>query len=214
MERKAPDPATAGPRLMLVTPVIADAGPFAPMLAAACGTADIAAVIARLAETDERTLINRVKQLAPAVQEKGAALILDGHAEIVAGAGADGTHVSGGDAFSQALSLLKPDRIVGAGELRTRHEAMVAAEQGADYVMFGEPDTQGHRPSFAAIVERVTWWAEIFEIPCVAFAARLEEVAELADVGADFIALADSIWSVPHRLGDAAAHLKAPERVA
>ena len=48
---------------------------------------------------------------------------------------------------------------------------MLAAEAGADYVMFGEPDAAGHRPSFEAIAERVAWWAEVFEPPCVGFAA-------------------------------------------
>ena len=40
---------------------------------------------------------------------------------------------------------------------------MLAAEAGADYVMFGEPDGTGARPAFAAIEERVAWWAEVFE---------------------------------------------------
>ena len=39
--------------------------------------------------------------------------------------------------------MLKPERIVGVGGLATRHDAMLAAEQGADYVMFGEPDQVG-----------------------------------------------------------------------
>ena len=41
---------------------------------------------------------------------------------------------------------------------------MLAAEAGADYVMFGEPDENGARPAFAAVEERVAWWAEVFEI--------------------------------------------------
>ena len=42
--------------------------------------------------------------------------------------------------FSAAVASLKPDRIAGCGGLATRHDAMLAAESGADYVMFGEPD--------------------------------------------------------------------------
>ena len=48
---------------------------------------------------------------------------------------------------------------------------MLAGEAGADYVMFGEPDRRGGRPPFDAIVERVEWWAELFELPCVGYAA-------------------------------------------
>ena len=56
---------------------------------------------------------------------------------------------------------------------------MLAAEAGADYVMFGEPDATGERPGFEAIEERVAWWAEVFETPCVGYAASLDEVAPL-----------------------------------
>jgi thiamine-phosphate pyrophosphorylase len=66
---------------------------------------------------------------------------------------------------------------------------MVAAEAGADYVMFGEPDAAGRRPSLEAIADRVAWWAELFEVPCVGFAASLEEVEPLAAAGADFVAM-------------------------
>ena len=155
---------------------------------------DIAAVLLRLADSDERTLINRVKAMAAPVQDRDAALLLDGHVDLVARAGADGAHLTGIAEFTGAIADLKPERIAGAGGLATRHDAMLAAEQGADYVMFGEPDATGARPAFTAIKERITWWAEVFEIPCVAYAASLDEVAPLVAAGADFIALGDFLW--------------------
>jgi thiamine-phosphate pyrophosphorylase len=78
---------------------------------------------------------------------------------------------------------------------------MVAAEAGADYVMFGEPDASGRRPSFDAIAQRVAWWAEVFEIPCVGFAASLDEVEPLAAAGADFIAVGDCVFGPGRRRG-------------
>ena len=51
------------------------------------------------------------------------------------------------------------------------------------------------RPGFAAVLERVAWWAELFEVPCVAYAASFEEVGPLAAGGADFIALGDWAWA-------------------
>jgi thiamine-phosphate pyrophosphorylase len=181
-------------RLYLVTPVIAEPSSFAASLETALRAADVAAVLLRLAEADERTLINRIKALAPLVQSKGVALVLDGHADIVARAGADGAHLSGIDALKAAIGALKPDRIVGAGGLQSRDDAMMAGEAGADYVMFGEPDRAGRRPFFAAVVERVAWWAELFEPPCVGYADSLDEVARLAQAGADFVALGDGLW--------------------
>src|SRR5690349_18223197 len=55
------------PRLYLMTPAIADAQAFAPALAAALDAGDVAAVLLRLAEADERTQINRAKALCPTV---------------------------------------------------------------------------------------------------------------------------------------------------
>ena len=204
------------PRLTLVTPRIEDAAAFARPLAEALAAADIAAVLLRLAPADERTLINRVKTLAPVVQQREVALLLDGDAGVAVRGGADGAHLTGLTDFLAALDGLKPARIAGCGGLATRHDAMTAAERGADYVMFGEP-LAGRRPAFEAILERVAWWAEVFEVPCVGFAATLDEVGPLASAGADFVALGEDIWNDSRgtaiAVAEAAQRLAAPETV-
>jgi thiamine-phosphate pyrophosphorylase len=200
------------PRLYLIGPEIADPGGFEGRLADALHGGDVAAVLLRLPAGDERTLINCAKILAPVVQNAGAALLLDGHPDIVARAGADGAHLAGIDAFRAAEPMLKPDRIAGCGGLKTRHEAMLAGEEGADYVMFGEPDEAGRRPSFDAVVERVAWWAEVFELPCVGYAATLAEVDQLAANGADFVAVGECIFD--DLRGPAAALADAARRLA
>jgi len=189
------------PRLYLVTPAAADPGALKFDLLAAIDSADIAAVLLRLPEDDERALINRVKQIAPTVQKADAALILDGHPRLVARGGADGAHLTGIDAFAEAVGSLKPGRIAGIGGLDTRHDAMVAAESGADYVMFGD----NARPSLEALIERVSWWADVFEIPCVAFAAALDEIGPLVRAGADFVAVGDAVFADPRGVAPAAA---------
>jgi len=83
-------PPRPAPRLYLITPPIADAAAFSPQLAAALDAGDVAAVLLRLVEADERTRINRIKALLAPVQDKSAALLLDGHAELVAGGGGRG----------------------------------------------------------------------------------------------------------------------------
>ena len=115
------------PRLYLTTPVVDDPSSLASELAAALTDADIAAVLLRLKATDQRTMITRVKTLAPVVQESGAALLLDGNIELVARGGADGAHLNGIEAFQEALPSLKPDRIAGVGGLVTRHDSMSAS---------------------------------------------------------------------------------------
>ena len=56
-----------------------DASTFGSQLNAALDAGDIAAILLRLADADERTLINRAKALCALAQDRGAALLLDGH---------------------------------------------------------------------------------------------------------------------------------------
>jgi thiamine-phosphate pyrophosphorylase len=183
------------PRLYLVTPALDDTAAFARDLDAVLDSADIAAVLLRLADADERAAINRAKTIAAAVQRRDIALLLDGRAELVGRAGADGAHLTGIEAFSAALQSLKPERIAGAGGLRSRHDAMLAGESGADYVLFGEPDRRGNRPQLGAVEDRIKWWADLVEVPCIGYAGSADEVPVLAQAGADFVALGDWIWT-------------------
>ena len=191
-----PAPARPVPRLYLATPEIDDPQSLLASLPALLAQADVAAVLLRLKPTDQRTMISRIKALAPVIQGRGAALLLDGHVELVARAGADGAHVTGVEAMEDALPSLKPDRIMGVGGLATRHDSMAAGES-ADYVLFGEPDAKKQRPSVEAIAERLQWWAELFEPPCVGFAASRAEAYEFAAAGADFVLVGDFIWADP-----------------
>ena len=210
-------PRRPAPRLYLVAPPSADPAGLTDAIAQALQAADVAAVLVSLTGDDERALLNGLKALAPAVQSAGAALVLEGRADLVARAGADGAHLAGVEELSAAVPTLKPDRIAGCGGLATRHDAMLAAEAGADYVMFGEPDENGHRPSFDAVIERIEWWAEVFQIPCVGFAAHPDEIAALVTAGADFVAVGAFVFEDPRgpaaAMKDAQALLSIPEAV-
>jgi thiamine-phosphate pyrophosphorylase len=82
---------------------------------------------------------------------------------------------------------------------------MLAGEANADYVMFGEPSPysarqageageQDRRPPFADLLERLEWWAELFQLPCIGYAANADEIRPIAQAGADFVALGEWIW--------------------
>lgn len=195
-------------RLYLISPVIAEPEAFAPRLADACRGGAVAAVLLRLAGADERTLVNRVKALTPAPQESGAAVLVHAPGEVdlaavAARGGADGVHLAGDLARVREMrERLRDGRILGVGGARSKHDAMEAGEAGVDYVMFGEPRADGTVPPFEAVVERASWWAEIFATPCVAHAPTLDSIREVAATGAEFVALSDAVWS---RHGDESA---------
>jgi thiamine-phosphate pyrophosphorylase len=206
-----PVPPRPAPRLYLATPEPDDPSQLVMQLPGLLADADVAAVLLRLKQTDQRTMISRIKALAPVVQDAGAALLLDGQVELVARGGADGAHLVGIAGLEEALPSLKPDRIAGVGGLATRHDSMAAGELGADYVLFGEPNAQGERPSSEAIAERLKWWDELFEPPCVGFAASREEAEIFAAAGADFVLVGDFIWADPR--GARAALIEADQAI-
>ncbi len=190
-------------RLYLITPLVEDAASFAARLAQACAAGPVAAVLARLAPADERTLINRTKALASAAQEHGVALIVAAEGEVdlvtvAARGGADGLHVTDGPArIRDMVGRLMGERAVGAGGIRSKDDAMNAGEAGADYLLFGEPRPDGSLPAFDTVVERAAWWAEIFETPCVAYAPSLEHIPALVATKAEFVALGEAVWAHP-----------------
>ena len=191
------------PRLYLVTPFLGEPAGFAPALEAACGAAPVAAVLLRLSPADERTLVNRVKAIAPVAQAHGAAVVVADPgggvdlASLATRGGADGAHASDPDLLRELGQRLKEGRVVGAGGLAMKHDAMVAGELGVDYVLFGEPGVDGTCPPLVVVEERAAWWAEIFQTPCVVFAPDIASVAPLAITGTDFVALGDAVWNHP-----------------
>jgi thiamine-phosphate pyrophosphorylase len=176
-------------RLYLATPPLADAAAFTPALDEALAAGDVASLLIRFADGDERGQEAIVRALAPAAQAKDVAVLVAAAPNVALRAGADGAHVAGaGEALADAVKKMSPRYIVGAGDLDTRDDAMRAGELNADYVMFSDLDRE-------ALVERVAWWAELFNTPCVARAATLDDVARLAEAGADFVLLDDAVWS-------------------
>ncbi len=183
----------AATRLVLVTPQRLDPESFAPVLAAALESADIAAVVLDLAADDTAAWTAAAGALLPVAHAAGAPLLLRGRPDLVHELGADGAHVSGEPAeIVAAERLLKPDLIVGAGDCTMRHTAMTVGETSPDYVFLGRLDDE----DVTATPSLVEWWIELFEVPCVAMAADdWGDFDRLVKAGADFIALRNLVWA-------------------
>jgi thiamine-phosphate pyrophosphorylase len=69
---------------------------------------------------------------------------------------------------------------------------MQLAELGADYVAFGPDSTIDEIDQHA---ELISWWSEIFVVPCIAWNVdNAEQAAKLATLGADFVAPSAGLW--------------------
>lgn len=190
-------------RLALLGPHGLDAAAtegFVTALRTACGAGDVAAVLLRLAATDERGLTAQVKQVAPVAQEHGAALVVacpgftGDLATVAIRGGADGVHIDKPRDLKDYRDRLRDGRILGVGGTETKHAAMEAGEAGVDYVMFGGLYPDGAAPDAETVLGRVSWWAEIFETPCIAVATSLDAIGPLVATGAEFIGLESGLW--------------------
>ena len=176
-------------------------------LAAALAAAPVASVVI-VAGHGRSFDAASVAPLVAAAQKAGAAALIAGDARLARVLKADGIHLPASetlaDDYVAARELISPRFIAGVDAGASRHDAMSAGEAGADYVGFSiapamatalapalTPALTMAEERAAAVAERlelVAWWAEIFEVPCVAFdVASLDEARALAEAGADFI---------------------------
>ena len=186
-----------GCRLYLITPPQLDPAAFADVLAATLDAGDVASIQLRLKDVDDDTVRRAVDALRPIAQLRDVAFILNDRPDIAVDTGCDGVHVGKEDGgVAEARRIVGPHAIVGASAYDSRHLAMEAAEDGADYIAFGAffPTTtkiaEGHpEPNI------LEWWSDIMTVPCVAIGGiKVENCAVLVDAGADFLAVSSGVW--------------------
>jgi thiamine-phosphate pyrophosphorylase len=180
-------------QIFLIAPADADAPTCSRMLDEALAASPVAAMLLPRGGRSEGNYKTLVKALVSRAQSAGVAVLIEGDPGLVRTLGADGLHVEGGvTAVKAATQALKPDYIVGAGQIASRHDAMSKGELGPDYIFFG-PLSGPRDPEQR---EMARWWAEIMEIPSVL--SDPSATAETATAeGSDFIGLGDSVWAAP-----------------
>lgn len=175
--------------------LVVETGEGAPArLAAALDAAAVATVLIRAANGGALDAA-AVKPLVELARKSGIAALVADDPALTRATGADGVHLGAGTsslaAYQAARAALGDQKIVGVDPGVSRHDAMTLAEAGADYVAFGAPSHLKDRDKgLDRRNELVAWWAEIFQVPCVAFDVETAEEAEaLARGGADFVAV-------------------------
>jgi thiamine-phosphate pyrophosphorylase len=178
----------AGCQLYLIGPPGCDVERFAPELEAALSAGS--AVAFRLSATRPGQGAARTLQQICAGR---VAFLIQDDLELALLLGADGVHLGDPAGVRDARARLGPQKILGASCGRSRHAAMLAGEDGADYIAFGEV---GRRPQ-PPLLELIAWWSELFVLPCLVESAfdlgGLEPLARVAD----FIGVGDEVWRHP-----------------
>ncbi len=188
----------ADTQLYLITPPAFAPDEFAGQLAAALDGGPVASVQLRLKEASDADIIAAARILMPICHGRDVAFILNDRADLARDVGADGVHVGQDDmTCAEARNIVGDDAIVGVTCHNSRHLSMIAAEQGADYVAFGAFfPTRTKTETTAADISLLSWWAELFEAPCVAIGGiTVDNARPLIGAGADFLAVCEGIWN-------------------
>ena len=126
-----------GCRLYLVTPPAIDLHPFADQLAATLDAGDVACVQLRLKDVADDVLKRAIDTLRPVVQSRGVAFLINDRPDLAVQHGCDGAHVGQSDTKAPAARKILKELTLGVTCHGSRHLAMQAGEDGADYVAFG-----------------------------------------------------------------------------
>ena len=165
------------PRLFLVAPEGLSAEQILASAKAACAAGDVASIVVPQAAL----------KITKDLQAIGLAVLSSGEAK----SGCDGVHLGVDGDASLARRAASKDGIVGVYCAASRHAAMQAAEDGADYIAFSQN-------AYAPKEPMIGWWADLFEIPCVAFdPVEPKDLDILLPQNPDFIRPSDAMWASP-----------------
>ncbi|WDI32400.1 thiamine phosphate synthase [Hyphococcus flavus] len=190
-------------RLYLISPPrIDDLSSFRGAFADALSGGDVACMQLRMKTSEgpasDDDVLYAAEALLPLAREHDVEFLINDRPDLAIKCGADGVHVGQSDAScKKARTLLGDDATIGVTCHNSRHLALVAGEDGADYVAFGAffPTTTKEAPTKAdpALIE---WWSFATTVQCVAIGGVTpQNCGPLVRAGADFLAVSSAVWA-------------------
>ena len=191
-----PPQRTEPAKLYLISPQDVG-GSFPDRLRAACEPGLASAFQLRVKDIGEHELARLAEPLQRICADGDVAFIVNDSVSLTKRLGADGVHLGQSDGnVREARAVLGPSAQIGRTCHDSRHLAMEAGEEGADYVAFGAFYPTMTKPSdYSPDPAILSWWATLFEIPCVAIGGITPANAPpLVKAGADFLAVCQAVW--------------------
>lgn len=182
--------------LYLISPLDVT-GAFPDRLERALAAGPVAAFQFRVKNVDQHEAARLAAPLQEICAARDVAFIVNDSVALAKRLNADGVHLGQQDgAVREAREELGREVQIGATCHASRHLAMEAGQEGADYVAFGAffpsvTKASEHRPELGLL----EWWQQMMEIPCVAIGGITPENCQpLIEAGADFLAVSASVW--------------------
>lgn len=193
-------------QLYLISPLDVG-GDFPERLKNALAAGPVAAFQFRVKGLEQHQAAELAAPLQEICADHDVAFIVNDDVALAVRLAADGVHLGQSDGSpKEARAEVGNDMQIGVTCHDSRHLAMEAGEQGADYVAFGAffPSTTKDA-EHTADIELIEFWSDLFEIPSVAIGGITpNNCGPLIEAGADFLAVSGAVWN-----GDEAAAVAA-----
>ena len=183
--------------LYLISPLDVG-GTFPQRLARALDAEPVADFQFRVKDMDQHEAAALAEPLQAICAEREVTFIVNDSVSLAKRLGADGVHLGQDDGdVREAREILGKEAQIGVTCHDSKHLGMAAGEAGADYVAFGAfYPTSTKEVEHHAELDVLTWWQDIFELPCVAIGGITpENCAPLIHAGADFLAVSGAVWN-------------------
>jgi thiamine-phosphate pyrophosphorylase len=152
----------------------------------------------RLKNSSLKEVSYAVEKLLPICHNYGVPFFINDYWELARYYDVDGIHIGQSDANIKDLRKeFSNQKIIGVSCQNSKHNAMVAAENGADYVSFGAfYDTKTKKNTVKADLEILNWWNNFTNIPVAAIGGiNYDNLDNILSCKPDFICLISAIWS-------------------
>ena len=187
-------------QIYLISPPQIELKDFSLKLEKALKTGLVPAFQLRLKNYSPLEIKNFSQEIKKICDNNNCLFLLNDFYEIALEVRASGVHVGIDDKkISQIRQNLPKNFIIGASCYDSKHLAMEAGEQGADYISFGAFfETQTKISRGKPSVEILNWASEILNLPIVAIGGINDKnCGELIKNGADFLAVISYVWQHP-----------------
>ncbi len=182
-------------------------GDFPQRLERALSAGPVAAFQFRVKGIDQHAAAELAAPLQAICAAHDVAFIVNDDVALAKRLNADGVHLGQSDGSpKEAREILGREAQIGVTCHASRHLAMEAGENGADYVAFGAfYPSSTKETEHRAEPELLEFWHELFEIPSVAIGGITPGNCQpIIEAGADFIAVSGAVW-----MGDEAEMVRA-----
>jgi thiamine-phosphate pyrophosphorylase len=154
----------------------------------------------RIKDYDSSEVVKITKQTQKICRDYNCQLILNDYPQIALDLETDGVHVGKSDTSIATIRKQVPDYFaIGASCYNSKHLAMQAGEEGANYLSFGAffPTTT-KKVEATASLDILSWAVELLNLPIVAIGGiNNHNCHSLVANKADFLAVISFVWQHP-----------------